>query len=173
MERRAFWNLSNQAWISAARASFPLVLAKASVVFRLTRYFYLRGNGYYIDIEPRRMNEISKIMELWNGSIDEFKTKEDYEEFLSSSELPKLPWENKDTLIQIINGLLNEINENLQLLNRPNLVFYISESEKLMKSQIEELREIRKSLKIELEKIEFSQLEKINEIIYSLKNIKN
>ena len=140
--------------------------------FRLTRYFYLRGNGYYIDIEPRRMNEISKIMELWNGSIDEFKTKEDYEEFLSSSELLKLPWENKDTLIQIINGLLNEINENLQLLNRPNLVFYISESEKLMKSQIEELREIRKSLKIELEKIEFSQVEKINEIIYSLKNIK-
>ena len=41
-----------------------------------------------------------------------------------------------------------------------------------MKSQIEELREIRKSLKIELEKIEFSQVEKINEIIYSLKNIK-
>lgn len=141
--------------------------------FRLTRYFYLRGNGYYIDIEPRRMNEISKILELWNGSIDTFETKEAYEEFLSSSELPKLPWENLDTLTKISNDLILEINESLQLLNRPELNFELSTKEKTIKIQIEELREIRKALKIELEKIEFSQVEKINEIIDSLKNIKN
>src|SRR5690606_21877662 len=46
--------------------------------FRLTRYIYIRGNGWYIDIEPRRKVEINALLESDNASSLVFNSKEEY-----------------------------------------------------------------------------------------------
>ena len=40
--------------------------------FRLTRLIYIRGGGYYIDLEPRRMVEIEALLNTYDGSAEEF-----------------------------------------------------------------------------------------------------
>jgi hypothetical protein len=57
--------------------------------FRLTRFIYIRGGGYYIDLEPRRIIEINNLLNTYNGSSETF-TKMEY---ISDINLPILPWE--------------------------------------------------------------------------------
>ena len=52
--------------------------------FRLTRFFYLRGNDYYIDLEPRRKIEIDSILETDNASAKRFASKAEYSTWLQA-----------------------------------------------------------------------------------------
>jgi hypothetical protein len=49
---------------------------------RLTRYIYIRGGGYYVDLEPRRMVEINAILEQDNGAAKEFSLDE-YKQYIA------------------------------------------------------------------------------------------
>ena len=40
--------------------------------FRLTRYIYIRGNGFYVDLEKRRMIEITELLKIDNASPIKF-----------------------------------------------------------------------------------------------------
>ena len=60
--------------------------------FRLTRLIYIRGGGYYIDLEPRRIVEIDALLNTYDGSAQEF-SKDKYIEYISDINLPVLPWE--------------------------------------------------------------------------------
>lgn len=69
--------------------------------FRLTRFIRIRGNGYYVDIEPRRKVEIDEILDNFTGEAVEFQTQADYIRFVSEYDLPKLPWETSEKKIEI------------------------------------------------------------------------
>src|SRR3990167_8121369 len=46
--------------------------------FRLTRYIYIRGNGFYVDLEPRRSVEINNLLTYDNAEAIEFASKDEY-----------------------------------------------------------------------------------------------
>ncbi|HCL57719.1 MAG TPA: AlwI family type II restriction endonuclease [Spirochaetia bacterium] len=77
--------------------------------FRLTRYIYIRGKGWYVDLEPRRKIEIDSIIENDNASAIIFESKENYISYIGDVTKPVLPWENKEKLNHVIQFLINEI----------------------------------------------------------------
>ena len=77
--------------------------------FRLTSYIHIRGNGYYIDLEPRRSVEINALLETDNAAAEDFKTKSDFYEYISNPSLPVLPWGTPDRQISIIHQIEHEI----------------------------------------------------------------
>ncbi|MGL5955808.1 MAG: AlwI family type II restriction endonuclease [Brevinema sp.] len=81
--------------------------------FRTTGLIYYRGNGYYIDIAPTRIQEVKRLLDTYTGESLEFETKEDYINYLSDINLPQLPWENKSDLIAIYNQLVDTIQAHL------------------------------------------------------------
>lgn len=141
--------------------------------FRLTKYFYIRGNGFYIDIEPRRLVEINNLLEHDNSQAKVFSSKEEYLEYMSDITQPKLPWETKEKFIEIVDKLIVEINEyeNKFGLNQEHRLAYQSLSDTELKSYVEELRIYRRSLQ-DKENHDISQsVEKIKEYINALENI--
>ena len=69
--------------------------------FRLTRYIYIRGSGYYIDLEPRRKIEINSLIKIDSGKALKFKDRSEYLRYLSNIKEPKLPWDNISSLTKI------------------------------------------------------------------------
>ena len=161
---------------------------------RLTRFFYIRGGGFYIDIEPRRNIEIEKIIESDNASINKFETERDYLEYLSDISRPELPWDNKESLIKIIKLIEQEIyslsgekinKSSLERLDIKHLKSYIielrikrqeiqdsiirGESQEIgsIKSYIEQLKTIYESANkaLELEKLATLGLNALNDAI--------
>lgn len=121
--------------------------------FRLTRYIYIRGNGWYIDIEPRRAVEINALLESDNASSLVFNSKEDYIQYIGNSELPILPWEKTSTLQDVIKNLREELeikyNELFKLgISLPIFPENIAQNSEIntLKSHISSLREYRRIL---------------------------
>lgn len=148
--------------------------------FRLTRYFYIRGNGWYIDLEPRRNIEIYSLMENDNASAIIFTSKDEYNSFIGDVNKPILPWENKNKLIDIIKFLILEITQKSNELIKLKISFPIrpdvnleSNDIEYLKNKSEELRTYRRKL-FEKELHYNSQtIDNIEEYINSLKNIFN
>ena len=61
--------------------------------FRLTRLIRFRGNGRFVDLEPRRAVEIEALLKSDNASPQDFKGTE-YHTHLCDPNLPVLPWQN-------------------------------------------------------------------------------
>ena len=59
--------------------------------FRLTNYIYIRGGGFYIDLEPRRSVEINALLDFDNAQSKTFATKEAYFDYISDIAQPHLP----------------------------------------------------------------------------------
>ena len=131
--------------------------------FRLTRLIYIRGGGYYIDLEPRRMVEIDALLETFDGSAQKF-TKEKYIEYISDINLPKLPWETELQKQKIKDALVLEIltlEKELSLTHKEEIF------------TIDALRMYRKKLQNLKTKKELQNIDKIDETIVALKNIRN
>lgn len=121
--------------------------------FRLTRYLHIRGNGFYVDLEPRRMIEIDSILATDDASPKTFADAAEYAAYLADIEQPILPWETDVELRNIataltsdVNGLVSDLEtkrvsipefkfKNIASLNKGNL-----------KSHAEELRVYRRKL---------------------------
>lgn len=136
--------------------------------FRLTRYIYIRGGGWYIDLEPRRKIEIKALLANDNGSALSFKTQIDYRNYICDIKQPILPWESKVELVNIGKYLINDIKKYEQYLLSKGLKIpskSIIELNNLslvnLKNYIEELRDYRKIL--QQEEIHFAS-QAINEI---------
>ncbi|MBN8584164.1 MAG: AlwI family type II restriction endonuclease [Ignavibacteria bacterium] len=148
--------------------------------FRLTSYFYIRGNGWYIDIEPRRLIEITRLLESDNAAALNFESKEDYIEYIGNFDLPILPWERIEDLKNIIEGLFAEIKNYRGRLSAtgitlPNFVEF--EYENFTTGEyleaIETLRNFRRTLN-ELEiKFNAKEVENIREYIRKLNGIRD
>ncbi|MDA3908763.1 MAG: AlwI family type II restriction endonuclease [Sulfurimonas sp.] len=131
--------------------------------FRLTRLIYIRGGGFYIDLEPRRMVEINALLETYDGSSDEFSKKE-YIEYISDINLPVLPWQSEQEQKKISDAIKPEI---------VALETELKMQESLDAKSVEELREYRKKLQNIKIKKELQLIPKIDETIDSLINIRN
>ncbi len=148
--------------------------------FRLTRYIYIRGNGWYIDLEPRRKVEINSLLETDNASAIKITSKNDYVKYLGDINTPTLPWETQDKLKEVICLLKNEIEQKVVELHHQNietpLIPEIDTSSidiDYLKTQTELLRNFRRKL-YEIETHYTSQdIDKIDEYIEGLKEIFN
>jgi hypothetical protein len=146
--------------------------------FRLTRFFYLRGNDNYIDLEPRRKIEIDTIIETDNASSKEFTSSEEYSNYLGDSNKPELPWETKSKLQEVIKLLLTDIEETEKVLKAKDISFlarpqFILESDNIttLKNTIEKLRLYRRSLSDTIIHAELQLQENIETCITDLQNI--
>ena len=126
--------------------------------FRITRFFYIRGGGFYIDLEPRRHVEIKSLLNCSNGEGLEFDDLNAYLEFLDSEVV--YPWDTSIKLKTIIQDLRNNIHEINSSLEVPKIVKNICFELNIEKLSLEEL----KSLASELRKIRIDLLEYKNHL---------
>ncbi|MDR3047340.1 MAG: AlwI family type II restriction endonuclease [Bacteroidales bacterium] len=146
--------------------------------FRLTRFFYLRGNDYYIDLEPRRKIEIDSILEIDNAAAKTFSSQAEYATYLGDITQPELPWETKTKLQEVIKNILQEIDtetENLlgKNISIPQKPKFNAETGNIneLKKIVELLRGYRRSLFDVETHTQLQRLENIEDCITSLKNI--
>ena len=146
--------------------------------FRLTRYLHIRGNGFYIDLEPRRMIEIESILANDNASPMAFASEDEYAKYLADIEQPVLPWETNIKLISIITALTDDIHNIASDLNAKNIVIPNFEFKNVntldrdnLRTYAEELRTYRRKLQ-ELEiHFDSQNVDKIKEYIETLRTI--
>jgi hypothetical protein len=146
--------------------------------FRLTRFFYLRGNDYYIDLEPRRKIEIDSILETDNASAKVFASKADYAKYLGDAAQPELPWETKTKLQEVIKLLIADVEETENVLKGKAIglpqcpqIIITSENTDVLKTAIESLRAYRRTLNDVSIHAELQLRENIENCIAQLKNI--
>jgi len=141
--------------------------------FRLTRYIYIRGGGFYVDLEPRRSVEINNLLLHDNAQSADFESKQDYLDFISDIRQPKLPWETKEKYIEIIEQLLIEIKEYENTLEKKSqqIPKYETFDEEKLQKYIKQLREYRRTLQEKIDQQNSQSIEQINIYIEKLKNI--
>ncbi|KJR41827.1 restriction endonuclease AlwI [Candidatus Magnetoovum chiemensis] len=146
--------------------------------FRLTRFIYIRGGGFYVDLEPRRAIETKKLLLTDNASPLLFKSSDDYIEYLADIEQPTLPWESKlelETIVKTLNQDIEHYVEDLQSTTIEIPIFKFQEIKSLssqqLKEYIEKLRDYRRKLQ-ELEtNLESKDITKIQQYINAFKTI--
>jgi len=146
--------------------------------FRLTRYIYLRGNGWYIDLEPRRTVEINSILRTDNASAIDFANDTEYRNYLCDLAQPVLPWENQKELIKIGEATVSDITQYQKELSSKEIDFPIFDlidfktlSYENLKIYIQDLRDYRKKLQqIEIHH-NSQQTSEIEKYVTELKNI--
>lgn len=138
---------------------------------RLTKYIYIRGGGYYIDLEPRRMIEIESLLEMDNGSAKNFSL-EEYKAFIGDYYSYTLPFETIEKLTKIAKDIVTEINALEHSLSLNTSVVEIANNIVDLKAQIETLRERRISLQNLILKANYQQIDQIDSAINALKNIR-
>jgi hypothetical protein len=146
--------------------------------FRLTRFIYIRGGGYYIDLEPRRSIEIDLLLSGDNASPQEFTSAEQYIEYLADIKQPILPWETETELKRIAEGILIDISAYEKTLSERGIEYAgvstinVDEADTgAMKEYVGKLRQYRLELQ-ELEThFEAQKVEHIEEYIRSINGI--
>ena len=146
--------------------------------FRLTRFIYIRGSGFYIDLEPRRSIEIQKLLENDNASPLEFRNQKEYQEYIADITKPVLTWETRTVLINIVKEIIADIENLKQGMGVRKIVaplFNYKREDNLndveLKEYLEDLRNYRRELQ-ETELYRISQsLENIKQCIVDLESI--
>ena len=143
--------------------------------FRLTRYIYIRGGGFYIDLEQRRRIEIENLIHFDNAQSKVFTSKENYSEYISNISKPKLPWETKEKLAEIILKLIEDINlyEKEIGITPKSFLDYKKLSTDDLKIFINGLRNYRRELQDKQNHQKSQEIEAIKKYIEELENIFN
>lgn len=141
--------------------------------FRLTRYIFIRGGGYYIDLESRRSVEIKSLLDFDNAQSKAFATKDEYLDYISDILQPQLPWETKEKYVEIIKNLVQDIKQYESDLQKSDSSIrdYQNFQEPELKSYIEELRILRRTLQEESNHKKSQALEQVESYIKDLENI--
>lgn len=141
---------------------------------RLTKLIYIRGNGYYIDLEPRRNVEITRLLEADNASSRQFDTDE-WNAYIGSSTSYTLPWETPDSLRQIQLNIIVDIRRLEQELNIAQGQYDVFDDLLNANNNITNLRKRRLALENDKNKIVYSELDKALEVagLYEFRTIKN
>lgn len=137
---------------------------------RLTKYIYIRGGGYYIDLEPRRMLEINAILSDLSGQADYYSV-ESYYAYIGDYYGYTLPFESVENLQKIASDIVDEINGLKIELRKEIFAIELKTEIKELKIQIENLRKERLSLQNEKLKYTYNDIAKIDEAENALKNI--
>lgn len=141
--------------------------------FRLTRYIFIRGGGYYIDLESRRSVEIKSLLDFDNAQSRVFATKDEYLNYISDISQPQLPWETKEKYVEIIKNLVQDIEQYESDLQRRGITIrdYQTFQETELKAYIEELRVLRRTLQEEGNHKKSQAVEQVESYIKDLENI--
>ena len=115
--------------------------------FRLTRYLYIRGNGYYIDLEHRRSTEIKEMLNM-NSGAKEFVDSQGYLQYLGDTSQPSLPWKSVDKLVSIVRATERDVSDIEKRLNYSEDVFcdYDEYDENKLSKYVDVLRLYRRRL---------------------------
>ena len=143
--------------------------------FRLTKFIRIRGNGFYVDLEPNRHTEIEALFEGEFYRAKDFVDRDAYLNYMSDDNLPVLPWQTKEKLSKIANEVYAEV-INLQNTlglsqNTDKDVIVMSESD--LSNYIDELRVERKDLQEKDNHRKSQPIDAISEYIDGLENIYN
>jgi hypothetical protein len=141
--------------------------------FRLTKFIRIRGNGFYIDLEPNRHTEIESLLEAEFYKPKTFIDKDEYLGYMSDDSQPRLPWQTKDKLAGIASEVYDDVSGlqialGLSVLNVRNTVA-MSEAE--LNDYIGELRALRKELQEQDNHVKSQPVESIADYIKQLENI--
>ena len=141
--------------------------------FRLTRYIYIRGNGFYVDLEPRRSIEIGSLLAHDDAQSRHFDSRGDYLAYVSDFSEPRLPWETTEKYIEIIEGLVKETREYESTLQKESAEIKNFRSMQIagLQNYITELRVYRQELQNEENHKKSQAIEQINSYIQDLENI--
>jgi len=146
--------------------------------FRLTRYLYIRGGGYYVDLEPRRHIEVDALLSSDNASPLVFDNKEAYQQYIADINQPVLPWETDDSLKQIAEGLVADLKRyesdfDRNCITKPEVTYRRTESMAIdtLKVYISELRNKRRKFQELYVHFESQRIEKIELYIEQMENI--
>jgi hypothetical protein len=172
---KEFLGVSNVAKIQKLLKNLKDYGDNAIRYFRLTRYVYIRGGGFYIDLEQRRSIEIQNLLNFDNGQSKNFASKEDYLEYISNISEPKLPWETKEKLVEISTKLLEDIRAYEEGIGISQKVFsdYKTLNVDDLKIFINDLRDYRRELQDEQNHQKSQEIEQIKKYIEELENIFN
>jgi len=141
--------------------------------FRLTRFLFIRGGGFYVDLEPRRKVEIDNLLKFDNASVIQFETKEQYLEYVSNIAEPKLPWESEKEYKKILSSLIIEIKKYEKKLNIKKIQIrnYENFNDQELKKYISDLRQYRRELQDKENHQNSQDIDQINDYIHKLENI--
>lgn len=141
--------------------------------FRLTRFLYIRGGGFHVDLEPRRKVEIENLLSFDNAKSEIFEDKETYLDYIADISEPKLPWESKEEFIKIISNLVEDIQNYEKKLNitQKEILNYQNFHEEELKKYISELRQYRRELQNEENQKKSQDTGQIESYIKNLENI--
>lgn len=141
--------------------------------FRLTRYLYIKGGGFYVDLEQRRQIEIKNLLSFDSGKSQPFVTKEEYLEYIANISEPKLPWETKEKLSKILVELIKDVQsyENKLAIPKKKIINYKNFNEDSFKKLISDLRGHRRHLQEQENHVNSQNTDAILEYIKILQNI--
>ena len=141
--------------------------------FRLIPYVYIRGDGFYVDLEPRRNIEIESLLDHNNARAKEFLSKEEYVAYMSDISKPQLPWETREKRIEIIEELVEEIRQYETVLQKENIGIadYLKMQNDDLRDYITELRSHRRLLQEEENRRKSQSVDQIESFIENLRNI--
>ena len=139
---------------------------------RLTKYIYIRGGGYYVDLEPRRRVEIDALLENDDGSAKPF-TLAGYKQYISDYNAYALPFETLEKLLEIAKGIVEEMHELEKLLGRNGTVYVLADNAGDLKPQIAFLRAERAKLQSLKLKADYQEISRIDEAAAALQNIRS
>ncbi len=141
--------------------------------FRLTKFIRIRGNGFYIDLEPNRYTEIEALFESEFYKPKQFADKEEYVAYMIDDNLPALPWQTTAKLSEIVNSVYADVKElqnnlGITVLDKEDIS---SMSENDLMSYIDNLRETRKNLQERDNHIKSQPVSSITQYIEQLEKI--
>lgn len=141
--------------------------------FRRTGYIQMRGNGHYIDLEPRRKIEIDSILNSEIPVAVDFATEEEYINYVNDHTKPELPWNNFEALQQINSRLTSEIPKFTSKLNKMGIDTPAPppQSDPDLKINNDKLRHYLIQLQDHITRHEMEDIKKIEGCIDRLENI--
>jgi hypothetical protein len=141
--------------------------------FRLTRYLYIHGGGFYIDLEPRRAIEINALLNFDDAKSKSFSSISEYSDYFSDIAQPKLPWETIDTLHIIVANLIEDAKTLAKELGIDvrKFVDFTQLDEVSIKNLINELRSYRRELQDRKNNKKSQEIDEIKKYITELTNI--
>jgi hypothetical protein len=146
--------------------------------FRLTRYLFIRGGGFFVDLEPRRQVELNNLLKHDNAESMDFSNEEDYLNYLADINEPELPWEKESELTKIIKATQQEIESLIRELESEKIevpIFILQDYQKFNKDQlkeyIEQLRRFRRELGDRRVHYKSQEISNIENYVKALKEI--
>lgn len=168
-----FLDTSNQKEIKKLLKNLKDYGDNAIRYFRLTCFLYIRGGGFYVDLEPRRQIEIKNLLNFDNAKSKDFESKEQYLDYIADISEPKLPWESKKEYKKILSKLIEDIQTYERKVNvqAKEILEYQDFNEVEFKKYISELRQYRRELQNEENHQKSQEVEQIYDYIEKLENI--